>query len=141
MKYLLTGALAALFSMSVIVHADDLSDRKAQMKALNGYLKILNGQKTTFSGDVTAKAASDAIVAFETASMLFGEKGEGETKALDSIWSDSDGFATAFSNSIAAAKNLKQIGESNDEGAFGDGFNQLAQTCGGCHRTYRARGR
>lgn len=139
MKYLLVTTLAALFSLMTIAQADDLSDRKALMKSINGYMKILRGQKNSFSGDVVANEANNIILAFEKAQKLFSEKGTGETAALDNIWSDADGFTKAFANGIAAAKNLKSVGDKQDESLFGDGFNQLAQSCGGCHRNYRAR--
>lgn len=139
MKYILTGALAALFSMSVVAFADDLTDRKSAMKTLNGSLKTLNGQKRDFNGSIVAAEAGKALAALQKAQKLFAEKGTGETKALDSVWTDIEGFSEAFEDSIAAAKTLKSIGENGQEDMFGGGFNDLAQSCSGCHRKFRAR--
>lgn len=140
MKKLWIACLAALFSFSAVaMHADDLADRKALMKSVNGHMKALNALKSNFNGEAAAKEASEVIAIMEEAQNLFAEKGEGETKALDSIWSDAGGFAESFATNISAANALKAAGESNDEGAFGAAFGQLGQSCGGCHRNFRAK--
>ncbi|PCI86495.1 MAG: hypothetical protein COB24_09260 [Hyphomicrobiales bacterium] len=139
MKYLLTMTIAALFSLSIVAQADDLSERKIVMKSLNDYLKILNAQKSDFNADIVTKQATNVLAAFEKSQNLFKEKGTGETRALDTIWTDKAGFSKALSNSIQAAQNLKSIGENNQQNMYADGFAQLGQSCGSCHRNYRAR--
>uniref|UniRef100_A0A2A4YRT9 Cytochrome C n=1 Tax=OCS116 cluster bacterium TaxID=2030921 RepID=A0A2A4YRT9_9PROT len=136
MKNLLAATLVAFFSLSIIAHADDLSDRKQLMKSINGYLKILNAQKSDFNADTVAKQAGNVLAALKKAQSLFTEKGTGETRALDTVWSDASGFSKALTNSIAAATNLASI---DQESAYGAAFGKLGQSCGGCHRNYRAR--
>lgn len=139
MKLIFASILAVLLSITVMAQADDLSDRKAMMKSINGSLRTLNGQKADYNGATVAKEAANVVQALEAAQKLFGSKGTGETKAKDNIWSDNAGFMQAFANAINAANALKTSGDSNDQSAFADGFNQLAQTCSGCHRNYRSR--
>lgn len=139
MKYLITTIMAALFSMSIVAHADDLSDRKALMKSLNGYLKILNGQKSSYDAATVSKEAGNAVAAFEQLQSLFTEKGTGETKASDAIWSDAAGFSGSMADALEAAKNMKSNADNGAENMFGDDFGQLAQSCGGCHRNFRER--
>lgn len=139
MKNILAVIFVALFSMSTVAQASDLSDRRAEMKSLNGYLKILNGQKTSYDASIVATEAGNVVQSFEKLQTLFAEKGEGETRARDAVWSDPDGFSEALADALAAAKNLQSNGENNDQSAFADAFGQLGQACGGCHRNYRAR--
>lgn len=139
MKNIFLGIMLAIFTTFSIAHADDLSERKAVMKSINGYMKILRGQKNDFSGETVAKQGENLIIAMQKTQKLFVEKGTGETTALDTIWSNPEGFSKALMNSIAAAENLKKSGEADDAAMFGDAFNQLAQSCGGCHRNFRAK--
>jgi len=68
-----------------------------------------------------------------------GSETGGDTKALPAIWSDKAGFdkdAAAFN---AAAARLAQVAATNDKAAFAAQFEAVGETCGACHRTYRAR--
>lgn len=61
-----------------------------------------------------------------------------ETRALPAIWSDFAGFERADQAQVAAFRNLRQVAETGDRAAFQTAFQQAGQTCGGCHRPYRA---
>lgn len=136
MKKIFLSIVVAIFATFSIAQADDLSDRKAAMKSINGYMKTLRGLKNNFSADTAAAEGANLVVAFTNVQNLFKEKGTGDTTALDTIWSDADGFSTAVSSALAAAQN---IADATDESAFNDAFGQMGQSCGGCHRNYRAK--
>ncbi len=61
-----------------------------------------------------------------------------ETRALPAIWTDFAGFERADQAQVAAFRNLRAVAETGDRTAFQAAFQQAGQTCGGCHRPYRA---
>lgn len=66
------------------------------------------------------------------------DKGE-DTKALPTIWSDSAGFSKAAAALGTAADKLTAAAKANDKDAFAAAFKEVADACGGCHKTYRAK--
>ena len=61
------------------------------------------------------------------------------TKAKPEIWSDRAGFEKAAADFVAAADKLAQLADANDKAGFATQYTAVTQTCGGCHRNYRAR--
>lgn len=61
-----------------------------------------------------------------------------ETRALPAIWTDFAGFERAEQGQVAAFQNLRRVAETGDRGAFQTAFQAAGQTCGTCHRPYRA---
>lgn len=66
------------------------------------------------------------------------DKGE-NTKALPTIWSDSAGFTKEAEALGAAADKLSAAAKANDKAAFQAAFKSVADACGACHKTYRAK--
>ncbi|MBV9782299.1 MAG: cytochrome c [Acidisphaera sp.] len=62
-----------------------------------------------------------------------------DTKALPAIWSDKAGFDKDAANFNAAAAKLAQVATTNDKAAFAEQYQAVGETCGACHRAYRAR--
>ena len=109
------------------------------MSALAGIMKPVAAAK----GDPAAfKDAADAIESFGQAIPgLFPvgtEKGH-DTKALPAVWSDRAGFEKTAATLVAAAGTLSAAADKKDAAAFADAFQNVGKTCGGCHRTYRAK--
>ncbi len=62
-----------------------------------------------------------------------------DTKAKPEIWSDRAGFEKANAAFVAAAEKLAEAAKSGDKAAFAAAFTTTGQSCGGCHRNYKAR--
>lgn len=61
------------------------------------------------------------------------------TKALPAVFTDHAGFEKAAATFVAAATKLGDAGKAGDKAAFATAYAELGQSCGGCHRGYRAR--
>jgi cytochrome c556 len=116
--------------------------RQAGMSLLSGDLGLI---KTVVEakGDVTKLAgAGGAIVKFAAViPSLYGpgtDKG-GETKALPEVWSDAAGYQKAAAALGAAAATFVTAAKAGDADAAAAGFKAIADSCGGCHRAYRAK--
>jgi len=66
------------------------------------------------------------------------DKGD-DTKALPTIWSDSAGFAKSAATLGTAADKLTAAAKANDKDAFAAAFKEVADACGACHKTFRAK--
>ena len=63
----------------------------------------------------------------------------GDTKALPEIWSDPAGFQKAAAAFGAAATKLATSAKAGDADAVEADFKALGQTCGACHKAYKAK--
>ena len=61
------------------------------------------------------------------------------TKALPAVWSDRPGFEKAAASFVANAEKLQAAAAADDKPAFAEAFKTTAESCGACHRTYRAK--
>ena len=68
-----------------------------------------------------------------------GTENVANTKAKPEIWSDRAGFDKAAAAFVTASTNLAAAAKSGDKAAFAAAFTAEGQSCGGCHRTYKAR--
>lgn len=67
-----------------------------------------------------------------------GTQTGGNTKAKAEVWSDRAGFEKAATAFVAASTKLAEAAKSGDKAAFAAAFQAEGQSCGGCHRPYRA---
>ena len=63
----------------------------------------------------------------------------GETQALPVIWENSIGFGEKISATQSASDDLVNAIRSDNNDAIEDARSSLGQTCGSCHRDFRAR--
>lgn len=66
------------------------------------------------------------------------EKG-GDTKALPEIWSDKAGFEKAAMALNTASLKLADAAKAGDAEAVATDMKAVGESCGGCHRTFRAK--
>jgi len=59
------------------------------------------------------------------------------TKAKPMIWSDRATFEARAADYAAAADKLAQLAEAGDKAGFAAQWNEVRQTCSGCHDTFR----
>ena len=63
---------------------------------------------------------------------------DGETEALDTIWSDMAGFEEKAADLAEAARAAEAAAASGDEAAARAAMGGVGQACGSCHDDYRA---
>jgi cytochrome c556 len=63
----------------------------------------------------------------------------GNTKALPEIWSDQAGFQKAAADFTDATTKLSEAAKAGDADAVAADAKLIGQSCGGCHRHYRAK--
>ncbi|UWQ20307.1 cytochrome c [Jannaschia sp. W003] len=89
-----------------------------------------------------AQAAADDLLAVSnlTIQSLWPEGTSNEevpsSDALPAIWTDWEGFETAYGQLQQAAANLAEVAGDGPE-ALGEAVGMLGRTCGGCHDDYR----
>ncbi len=117
--------------------------RQAVFKLLAFSMGPLQGMAR--GGDFDQAAAVEALERIQTLAPMIPEvfandttAYDFETRALNGIWSDMDGFASAANDLSAGAAAAMNI--INSEGADGvrQAIQQVGPTCGACHDAYRA---
>ena len=62
-----------------------------------------------------------------------------DTKALPVIWTDMAGFQKAANDSADASMKMAELAKAGDLDGVAAQIKVLGDTCGACHRTYRAK--
>jgi cytochrome c556 len=132
---------------TLVQAADPITTRREAMKGNGAAMKAIN--ETLEKGGTAADLAPHAAKINDTAmkiATLFPAgsdqpqgKDPGQTMAKAEIWQDPDDFAAkvkAFQDE-AAMFNTAVTG--GDMGVIKAEFEKLGGTCGGCHKTYRAK--
>lgn len=140
---ILAVALALGFStlaLSKTPASGPIQTRQKAMEAVGDAMKSLSGiakKEAPFDAAVVRKNAESIVANLETARKAFpagSEKGDVQTWAKASIWSDGAGFAAAMKTSHEAATAMAAVKE---EAALGPALKALGGSCKGCHETYR----
>ncbi len=145
---LLIGALLAIAmagsagaaGLPQIVHA-----RQAHFKALGRAAKSLRDQIGRSHPDwslVASEASRIQHLASALPSWFPAGSGKGhgvKTRAGAAIWARPHEFARAAQTLLNRAQNVTRAAASHDPRALALGSRALGQSCGGCHRRFRAR--
>jgi len=138
-RLLIAGVMMSAVAVPVIaedmLHGDEaIAKRKELMKENGGAMKAAS----TASGADAVAAAQTLVDNFTALSDLWPEdSATGDTKALPTVWSDSEGFMVAMEDSLKASQVLLAAAESGDAEAYGAAMKALGGTCGACHTKYR----
>lgn len=154
------GSLKLLFSVGLAVAivasaapiqtvsaADVVKERRALMKnngknvkVIVGYLKKGMGTTADVAASADAIAANAGkIVALYPAGTGSGDN-VGKTRAKPEIWSERAKFEAAAGKLKTLAMNLASAARSGDKKAIGAAMGAMGkQSCGGCHRAFRAK--
>jgi cytochrome c556 len=141
---LLTGSAAALAQApSVSVTPNEIIDARQAGMSLQGAVAASMKPVAQAKGNPAAfKDGANAIVLWAKAIPgMFPpgtEKGE-NTEALPAVWSDQAGFTKAAARLGTAATSLSEAAAKGDATAFAAAYQEVGESCGGCHRTYRAK--
>ena len=115
---------------------DAIVKRQEVMKTIGGTMRSAG----TATGDARVEAAQTIVDNFALLGELFPEDSQtgGNTEALPVIWTDPEGFMTAYNAAVTASAAVLAAAQSGDDATWGASLKALGATCGGCHTTYRA---
>jgi len=134
-----------LLSASATAHDAEGPAPTGVVKERMKTMKVLKDSLIAIKGTLTSDAYDPAIVAENAKKIsaasdepflkLFPEgSNEAPSEALDNIWTDWDNFKIA-TNLLKTRADALAMAEGKD--ASMAAFGQMAQSCGGCHKTYR----
>jgi cytochrome c556 len=148
-KVLLTAAILGLsfsglaLAQSVTMKPDDvIAARQGGMALVGGLAETMKA--AVASGAEVKPFAEGAASMAKWGKQYIGLYPDGtqtgrDTKAKPEIWSDRAGFEKADAAFVAASEKLEEAAKSGDKATFASAFKEVGGTCGGCHRTYKAR--
>jgi cytochrome c556 len=148
MKYWLKHLFAAGLAVAVIgaglaatqpVNADQVKDRKAEMKKISKANKAIKKAVKAGNKSAARKQARNLIAAVDrVSSASMWPRGTGRnalgkraTRAKAKIWKDWQGFENKFA---ATRKVARSVAKGNLAAAKG-----IGKTCGGCHKQFRGK--
>ncbi len=155
-KMILMSAVVAFLVAavgSVFAAGHETPESKA-VEARQGYMKLVGASsgpiwgllkgETEYSDDLAKKIASElgALARYPVGQFFIKgtSKSEmaGKTRALMKIWEDMGGFEKALGDWASAATALEAAAAGGKD-AFMAAAGKYGDTCGGCHKPYRAK--
>ena len=147
-RFLLLAGIAALvvpgvaFADIAMKPDDIIAARQGGMAAVGG---VTEAMKAGVASGAEVKAFADGAAGIAKWGKAYpalypdGTQTGHDTKAKAEIWSDRAGFEKASAAMVSAAEKLGETAKAGDKAAFATAFTALGQSCGGCHRNYKAR--
>ena len=94
----------------------------------------------SLTGDQDVAAATTLLQNFTNLPELFREGSiTDKSKALPAIWENWDDFRARFDHDAELAASMLAAAQSGDTAAYAAAIEEIGQSCGACHQTYRAR--
>jgi cytochrome c556 len=146
MRVSLMAAAAALGiatlagTAAVAQQGDVIAERRANFKRMGEHMQAMKAVVDN-RGDVRPLAATvdDMIGWYRVMPERFPPGSDrGDTRALPAIWAEKANFETISNNMVNQLQVLRAAAASGDTAAFASAYGQTGQTCGTCHRPYRA---
>jgi cytochrome c556 len=131
---------AATLAGPALAQGDVIAERRAGLKRMGEHMQAMKGVVDS-RGDVRPLAATvdDMIAWYRTLPDRFPPGSDrGDTRALPALWTEKANFDTVANNMVNQLQVLRAAAASGDAAAFASAYGQTGQTCGTCHRPYRA---
>ena len=140
---LLGASLFALLSLCIaselFAQQDVIDKRQKLMKDNSAATKAIKGAvEAKDNATIEAKAKEVGANADKIVEAFPKGSTKGKTKATDAIWEKSDDFSKNAKNLKKAASELADAAKSGDAAAVDVKVKALGDTCGGCHKAFRA---
>ncbi|MDB5368496.1 MAG: hypothetical protein JWP20_54 [Roseomonas sp.] len=145
--FLACGLVAGLVALAAVPWAgvaqaqgDVVAQRKEGMKRMGAHLEAVKAVVES-SGPAAplAPRAEEMRAFFAGLPALFPAGSTAESKARPEVWSERAGFERAAATATEAATKIAAAATADDGAAVAAAFREVASSCGGCHRNYRAR--
>lgn len=141
------GAAAAvavvLAAGTALAQGDVIAERRAGLKRMGEHMQAMTAV-VDGRGDVRPLTATveDIIAWYRSLPGRFPPGSDrGDTRALPAIWTEKANYDRVADNMVTQLQVLRAAAASGDAGAFATAYGQTGQTCGTCHRPYRATAR
>ena len=131
---LLQPVVAAAAPANVIKYRKELM--KASAHHITNIFSVLKGD-TSYSGHIAANARAISDSAAMMIDIFPEGSGEGNTRALPSIWQDWPKFEAAAMALKTAADDLVSASGTGDMTTIGTAAGAVGKACGGCHEPFR----
>jgi cytochrome c556 len=134
------AAAVALAGGTALAQGDAIAERRAGFKRMGEHMQAMKAVVDN-RGDVRPLTGTvdDMIAWYRSVPGRFPPGSDrGDTRALPAIWSERANFETVANNMVNQLQVLRAAAASGDAGAFATAYGQTGQTCGTCHRPYRA---
>jgi cytochrome c556 len=131
---------AALAGTAAFAQGDVIAERRAGFKRMGEHMQAMKAVVDN-KGDVRPLTATidDMVAWYRSVPGRFPPGSDrGDTRALPAIWAEKANFDTVATNMVNQLQVLRTAAASGDAGAFATAYGQTGQTCGTCHRPYRA---
>jgi cytochrome c556 len=133
-------AAIVLAAGTALAQGDVIAERRAGLKRMGEHMQAMKAVVDN-RGDVRPLAATvdDMIGWYRSMPNRFPPGSDrGETRALPAIWTERANFETVNNNMVNQLQVLRAAAAAGDTGGFASAYGQTGQTCGSCHRPYRA---
>ena len=134
------GAAALAGTVALAQSGDVIAERRAGFKRMGEHMQAMKAVVDN-KGDARPLTATidDMIAWYRSVPGRFPPGSDrGDTRALPAIWAEKATFDTVANNMVNQLQVLRTAAASGDAGAFATAYGQTGQTCGTCHRPYRA---
>ena len=134
------GAAALAGTAAFAQGGDVTAERRAGFKRMGEHMQAMKAVVDN-KGDVRPLTATidDMVAWYRSVPGRFPPGSDrGDTRALPAIWAEKANFDTVANNMVNQLQVLRTAAASGDAGAFATAYGQTGQTCGTCHRHYRA---
>ncbi len=134
------GAAALAGTAALAQGGDVIAERRAGFKRMGEHMQAMKAVVDN-KGDARPLTATidDMIAWYRSVPGRFPPGSDrGDTRALPAIWAEKANFDTVANNMVNQLQVLRTAAASGDAGAFATAYGQTGQTCGTCHRPYRA---
>jgi len=141
---LVAGAVGVISLSQPVAAVDEPANvikyRKMVMEAsahhITNIFSVLKG-KTSYSGHIAANARAISDSAAMMTDIFPQGSGEGNTRALPSIWQDWPKFEAAAMALKTAADDLASASRTGDMATISAAAGAVGKACGGCHEPFR----
>jgi cytochrome c556 len=131
--------MTVAFAAHVFAQADVIEKRQELMKGQSAAAKAVKGAVEAKDFATIEAKAKDLMASSEKIVGAFPKGStKGKTKATAAIWDKPDEFAKDAKNLHKAASELADAAKSKDEGAVKVKVKGVSETCGSCHKAFRA---
>jgi len=120
-----------------------VKERQEGYKALGSSFKLINDQLKSGAPDMTQIApAADRMHALAQQIPNWFPAGSGpqdgvETDALETVWTNPEGFAAAQQRLVETTAELQRLAAAGDAAALEAHVKVVGASCGGCHDDFR----
>ena len=135
------AVLAMGAATAALAQGDIIAARRAGLKRMNDHMTAMKPVADARGSGAQFNATIEEMIAFYQGLPARFPAGteSGDTKAQPAVWSDPVGFSGAAAAAVEKLQALRTAAAGGDGAAFQAAFQAVGPTCGGCHRTYRAR--